>query len=210
MKLRLLLSCLLGFFIGAANADLRNDDPTTLVEDVTGRIFAEVADNLEAYQNDEELLKDFVRKDLLPLLDVDYCARLILGRAGRGIDENKINEFANVMSNLLVDRYSHGLLKFASRVELQVLPQRGELNPRMTRVRTRVTLPEGRTAPVDYAFRQTPDGWKAFDVIIEGISYITTYRNQIMPEVQANGIESVIERLNRGELDLPDKPDSLE
>ncbi len=85
---------------------------------------------------------------------------------------------------------------------MTVLPQRGDLNEKMTRVRTRVALPKGGEAPVDYIFHKTPDGWKAFDVIVEGISYVTTYRNQIMPEVQANGIDSVIERLNSGQLEL--------
>jgi len=194
----------MSLFIGTANADLKSDDPVTLVENITGQIFAKVTENLEAYKNDEELLEDLVREDLMPLLDINYAARLILGREGRGIDQEKIDQFANVMSNLLIDRYSAGLLQFSSKIKLQVLPQRGELNPKMTRVRTRVALPDGGEAPVDYAFRQTPEGWKAFDVIVEGISYITTYRNQIMPDVQANGIDSVINRLSRGELELTD------
>jgi phospholipid transport system substrate-binding protein len=125
-----------------------------------------------------------------------------LGRAGRGIEKEKVDEFAVSMSNLLVDRYSQGLLHFSSEIELRVLPQRGDLNEKMTRVRTRVRLPKGGDAPVDYAFHKTADGWKAFDVVVEGISYVTTYRNQIMPEVQANGIDSVIERLNSGQLEL--------
>ena len=145
-----------------------------------------------------------VRKDLMPLLDVDYAARLILGRAGRGIEKARIDKFADVMRNLLVDRYSAGLLYFSSEVKLRVLPQRGELNEKITRVRSRVTMPKGGEAPVDYAFHKTADGWKAFDVIVEGISYVTTYRNQIMPDVQANGIDSVIERLSKGELELAD------
>ena len=204
MKLKILLLGLMSLFIGTANADLKSDDPVTLVENITGQIFAKVTENLEAYKNDEELLEDLVREDLMPLLDINYAARLILGREGRGIDQEKIDQFANVMSNLLIDRYSAGLLQFSSKIKLQVLPQRGELNPKMTRVRTRVALPDGGEAPVDYAFRQTPEGWKAFDVIVEGISYITTYRNQIMPDVQANGIDSVINRLSRGELELTD------
>jgi phospholipid transport system substrate-binding protein len=106
------------------------------------------------------------------------------------------------MSNLLVNRYSKGLLYFGGETKLWVLPQRGELNVKLTRVRTRVTLPSGGQAPVDYAFHKTPDGWKAFDVIVEGISYVTTYRNQIMPDVQANGIDSVLERLGSGQLEL--------
>ena len=83
-----------------------------------------------------------------------------------------------------------------------MLPQRGDLNEKLTRVRTRVKLPKGGEAPVDYAFHKTADGWKAFDVIVEGISYVTTYRNQIMPDVQANGIDAVIARLDSGQFEL--------
>jgi len=178
------------------------DDPVSLVENITGKIFSDVTENLEEYTANPEALEELVRRDLMPLLDVNYSARLILGRAGRGIEKEKINAFADAMTNLLIDRYSRGLLQFSSQIELQVLPQRGELNEKLTRVRTRVTLPSGGEAPVDYAFRKTADGWKAFDVVVEGISYVTTYRNQIMPEVQANGIDSVIERLSTGQLEL--------
>ena len=202
MKFRILLLLLATLFSANLAAVDRNADPVTLVESITGQIFADVTENLETYSADPKLLDDLVRRDLMPLLDVDYSARLILGRAGRGLDKAKIDEFANCMSNLLISRYAKGLLNFSSKIKLQVLPQRGELDEKLTKVRTRVTLPEGGEAPVDYAFRKTADGWKAFDVIVEGISYVTTYRNQIMPEVQANGIDSVIERLNTGQLQL--------
>jgi len=185
-------------------AQAKAEDPVSLVKSITVQIFSDVTENLEEYTANPQILEDLVRRDLIPLLDVNYSARLILGRAGRGLTEEKIDEFANCMSNLLISRYSKGLLYFSSEIKLQVLPQRGDLNEKLTRVRTRVTLPDGGEAPVDYAFHKTPEGWKAFDVVVEGISYITTYRNQIMPEVQANGIDSVIERLNTGELELPE------
>lgn len=203
MKLRVL--CLLAavsLFSGSLSAQTDADDPVSLVENITGKIFADVTENLEEYTENPEALKDLVRRDLMPLLDINYSARLILGRAGRGLEKEKIEEFATSMSNLLIDRYAQGLLQFSSKIKLHVLPQRGELNEKLTRVKTRVSLPDGGEAPVDYAFRKTPDGWKAFDVVVEGISYVTTYRNQIMPEVQANGIDSVINRLNSGQLQL--------
>jgi len=178
------------------------DEPVALVESITGAIFADVTENLEQYTADPEALKVLVRRDLMPLLDIKYSARLILGRAGRGLKQEKIDEFATSMSNLLVDRYSQGLLYFSSEVKIRVLPQRGDLNEKLTRVRTRVTMPKGGEAPVDYAFHKTAQGWKAFDVIVEGISYVTTYRNQIMPEVRDKGIDNVIERLNKGQIEL--------
>ena len=189
-------------FTGSLFAQSQADDPVSLVENINGKIFSNVTENLEKYTENPELLEDLVRQDLMPLLDINYSARLILGRAGRGLEKEKIEEFASSMSNLLIDRYSKGLLQFASKIKLQVLPQRGELNEKLTRVKTRVSLADGGEAPVDYIFRKTPEGWKAFDVVVEGISYVTTYRNQIMPEVKANGIDSVIERLNTGKLQL--------
>ncbi len=203
MKLRILcLLAIASLFSGSLYAQTDADDPVFLVENITGKIFSDVTSNLEEYTENPEALKDLVRRDLVPLLDINYSARLILGRAGRGLEKEKIEEFATSMSNLLIDRYAKALLQFSSKIKLQVLPQRGDLNEKLTRVKTRVTLPDGGEAPVDYAFRKTPDGWKAFDVVVEGISYVTTYRNQIMPEVQANGIDSVIERLNTGQLQL--------
>ncbi|MDX2427234.1 MAG: ABC transporter substrate-binding protein [Xanthomonadales bacterium] len=203
MKFRILLILGLALiFSNGLSAQTKADDPVSLVESITGQIFTDVTENLEEYTANPEALEDLVRNDLMPLLDINYSARLILGRAGRGLAQEKIDEFAISMTNLLIDRYSKALLEFSSKIKLQVLPQRGDLNPKLTRVRTRVALPEGGEAPVDYAFHKTPEGWKAFDVVVEGISYITTYRNQIMPEVQANGIDSVIERLNTGQIQL--------
>jgi len=203
VKFRILLvlaiTCI---FSGTLFAQTQADSPVSLVESITGKIFADVTENMDEYTANPELLDELVRRDLIPLLDINYSARLILGREGRGLGQEKIDEFADCMSNLLITRYSKGLLYFNSNIKLNVLPQRGELNEKLTRVRTRVMLPEGGEAPVDYAFHKTPGGWKAFDVIVEGISYVTTYRNQIMPEVQANGIDSVIERLNTGQMQL--------
>jgi phospholipid transport system substrate-binding protein len=183
-------------------AQTNADDPVSLVENITGKIFADVTENMQDYTDNPDKLKELVRRDLLPLLDIKYSSRLVLGRAGRGIEQEKIDEFATLMSNMLIDRYAVALLTFSSEIKLRVLPQRGELNPKITRVRTRVTMPKGGDAPVDYAFHKTANGWKAFDVIVEGISYVTTYRNQIMPDVQANGIDSVLQRLRKGELEL--------
>ena len=204
MRVSALLLTLTCFLSNGAWANFQTDDPVTLVKKVTGQIFTEVGENLEKYNNDHEALKALVLNDLMPLIDVRYAARLVLGRAGRSIEPEKIDKFAMLMRDMLVNRYSAGLLYFSSEVKLHVLPQRGDLNPKITRVRTRVGLPSGSQAPVDYAFHKTEEGWKAFDVIVEGISYVTTYRNQIMPDVQTNGIDSVIERLSIGELELPE------
>ena len=197
--LALLVLCLISIDVFAQP---EGDDPVSLVTNTTDNMLSKVDENFEEYQANPIALQALIRSDLIPLLDVHYSARLILGRAGRGLEKAKVDEFADAMINLLIVRYADGLLQFRSKEPLWVLPQRGELNEKLTRVRTRVKLPNGGEAPIDYAFRKTPEGWKAFDVIVEGISYVTTFRNQIMPDVRDNGIDSVIKRLTAGELEL--------
>lgn len=177
-------------------------------EDVVRRVAGDLLESLETrkadFEADPSQLETLVRQDLLPALDVEYSARLILGRAGRDATPEQINAFANTMSDVLIERYATGMLDYEGRERMEVLPQRGALNERATRVRTRVRTTNGTQVPVDYVFRKTDEGWKAFDVVVEGISYVTTYRNQIVPQVTESGIDAVTERLARGELQLGD------
>ena len=72
-----------------------------------------------------------------------------------------------------------------------------------------MTRASGAVIPVDYRLRKTPDGWKAFDVIIEGISYIKNYRTDLGAEVSQKGLEAVIARLEKEGLEThisTDKP----
>ena len=82
-----------------------------------------------------------------------------------------------------------------------MLPFSGDLNDKRTVVRTQVVLDDGKKLSVDYAFRRSKNGdWKAYDVIIEGISYVTNYRNQVDAEIRKAGIEQLISNLeNQGE-----------
>lgn len=179
--------------------------PQEVISDVAGTLLEKIGDNKEQYRADPALLEKLVRTDLLPAMDVDYSARLILGRAGRGASDEQIKAFSNAMSDVLIERYASGMLEYRDREQLEVLPLRGELNDRATRVRTRVRTLNGAQIPVDYMFRKTDTGWKAFDVIVEGISYVTTYRNQIMPQVQESGIDAVTQRMAAGDLELKDQ-----
>ena len=181
---------------------LAQTPPDEVVQDVAGRLLDDLTANKARYEADPAQLEDLVRRVLLPALDIEYSARLILGRAGRGATDEQVTAFADTMSETLMRRYASGMLEYGGRNQLEVLPLRGELNERATRVRTRVRMLNGNQLPVDYVFRLTEEGWKAFDVIVEGISYVTTYRNQIQPQVAELGIDGVTQRLASGEIEL--------
>jgi len=179
-------------------------DPVTIVEE-TMRHTLEVLDaRRDEFTADSSGLQTLVRKDLLPLLDMQYSARLILGKAGRGTSPEELNAFAEAMGTVLVDRYAKGLLEFQSENQVEVLPLKGKNSDKLTRVRTRIRLENGSFTPVDYAFRKTDAGWKAFDVTVEGISYVITFRNQIAPRVLEDGIAKVTQDLIAGTLKIDD------
>jgi phospholipid transport system substrate-binding protein len=177
-------------------------DPLTIIEETTAHIFQTLEGRREEFTADPQLLRDLVRKDLLPLIDLDYSARLILGRAGRGVSAEQLSAFSNAMSTVLINRYADGLIEFRSDEQVEVLPMKGNNTDKLTRIRTRIKLDNGGYAPVDYAFRKTEKGWKAFDVTVEGISYVITFRNQISPQVESQGIDQVTADILAGNIKI--------
>lgn len=177
-------------------------EPDVIVEETTAHILESLESRREEFTADPALLLEMVNRDMLPLLDVEYSARLILGREGRNVSPGELDAFAAAMSEHLLARYAQGLLGFNASHELEVLPLRGKNTEKLTRVRTRFKLSNGGYVPVDFAFRKTELGWKAFDVTIEGISYVMTYRNQIAPRVADAGIGQVTEDIRAGNISL--------
>ncbi len=148
----------------------------------------------ELQQNREALLK-VIDGIVLPHFDIDYASILVLGQNARAATPEQRARFAKAMYNSITHRYAEGLLKYTEG-RVRVLPFQGELNEKRTLVRTQVVLDDGKVVPVDYAFRKTRDGeWKAYDVIIEGISYVTNYRNQVAQEIQKSSLDALTTRL---------------
>jgi len=191
---------------GSLNANAAEIDyeaePYELVRQVSEEMFERINSNRQLYQNDQQQLEQMIRDVFLPLLHERFSARLILGKHSRGLSDAQINDFADALMNQLLGSYASGLLEFESRDQIQVLPLRGDNNERMTRVQTRITLDSGEKAPVDYVLRKFGDRWQAFDVIVEGISYVATYRNQFNEEISADGFDQVLQRLQKGDLKL--------
>lgn len=203
MKNLFLTALLLLAGIGAAGAfALDERDPQSIIEETSARIFTILDGRREEYIADPTLLQELVSEELLPLMDLDYSARLILGKSGKGVSAAQLEAFSEAMSQVLINRYAGGLLEFKSDKQIEVLPMKGNNTDKLTRVRTRIKLDKGGFAPVDYAFRKTDKGWKAFDVTVEGISYIITFRNQIAPRVEADGIDQVTEEILAGNIKI--------
>ena len=203
MKKTLLIVLTMLMSAGQASAYATDaSDPVSIIESATSHILEMLENRREEFTENPELLRAVVREDLMPLIDLDYSARLILGRSGRDVSPEQLRAFSEAMSNLLINRYADGLLQFRSNEQFDVLPLKGNNTDKLTRVRTRIRLDSGSYAPVDYAFRKTDQGWKAFDVTVEGISYVLTFRNQIAPRVDADGIDKVTADIVAGNVSI--------
>ncbi len=200
MKRTLLALMLLLLAASPAGADTR--DPVAIMQDATTHLLKTIEARRDEFTANPAALRQVVNDDLMPLIDLRYSARLILGPASRGATPEQLDEFGAALSGVLLNRYADGLLNFRSGEQVEVLPTRGDNTDKLTRVRTRLKLDNGTHVPIDYAFRRTEAGWKVFDVTVEGISYVMTFRNQIAPRAQSQGIDRVTEEIRSGTITL--------
>jgi phospholipid transport system substrate-binding protein len=181
----------------AAIAPAHADAPTP--DQVVQGIADDLGKAIEGHQaelkSDHDKLIKIIDGILLPRFDIDYASILVLGQNARTATPEQRARFAKAFYNSIAHRYAEGLLNY-TKGRVRVLPSNGDLNDKRSIVRTQVVLDDGKTLGVDYAFRKTKEGdWKAYDVIIEGISYITNYRNQVGAEIQKSSLDALITRL---------------
>lgn len=183
-------------------------DPPAIVQNIADQLAETMEARREELMADRDALNAMIDDVVLRHFDTEYAALLVLGRYAREATPQQRQRFTRAFYDSLVVRYGEALLQY-TRGQVKVLPFRGELNDRRTTVRTEVIVNDGTRVPVDYAFRRTKSGeWKAFDVVIEGISYVTNYRNQVVAEIDKAGIDAVITRLEQQGLSAIEPPDA--
>lgn len=169
--------------------------PPQVVQAISDQLSKAIEGHQAELKNNHEKLIGVIDSVFLPHFDIDYASILVLGQHAREASPEQRARFAKAFYNSITHRYAEGLLDY-TRGRVKVLPFNGDLNDKRTIVRTQVVLDDGKTVAVDYAFRKDRDGnWKAYDVIIEGISYITNYRNQVDAEIRKVGIDQLITNL---------------
>ena len=194
--MRILYSLLCILVLGAM-APVHADTlaPNQVVQGIVDDLAKTMETRRAELRKDREALLKVIDGIVLPHFDIDYASILVLGQNARTATPAQRVRFAKAMYNSITHRYAEGLLKYTEG-RVRVLPFQGELNEKRTLVRTQVVLDDGKVVPVDYAFRKTKDGqWKAYDVIIEGISYITNYRNQVAQEISKSSLDALTTRL---------------
>jgi phospholipid transport system substrate-binding protein len=183
---------------------LAQQSPDEFIRETAELLDQRLQDRKAELTADKEALYNLIDEILLPRFDSRYAAQLVLGRHWRSADEEQRQRFIDAFYRAMLKRYADGLLEFdLSRFEVR--PYRGDPSEPRTMVRTTVKLDDGTSVPVDYGLVNRDDGWRMFDVRIEGISYVRRFRTEFGSEIQATSLDAVIERLEK-EAEAPAQP----
>ena len=193
---QLLLVATLGLAALLPLAALAQQAPDEFVKEAAELLDEAISERKAELASDKEALYDLIDEILLPRFDRRYAAQLVLGRHWRTASEQQREQFLEAFYQSLMRQYADGVLEF-DLSQLKILPYRGDPSKPRTVVRTVVTLDDGKEAPVDYGLVKKDSGWQVFDVTIEGISYVRNFRAEFDSEVQAKGLDAVIQRLER-------------
>jgi phospholipid transport system substrate-binding protein len=168
--------------------------PQELVQNSAQRMLQELDANRAMYQKDPAKLDALVGNVLLPTFDTEYAARLVLGQTWRTATADQRKRFVDAFYHSLLRNYGAALIDFTAD-RFVILPYKGEADATQATVRTEVKRSTGDKVPVSFSLHKTDSGWKAWDVVIEGISYVKSFRTDFASEIQQKGLDEVIKRL---------------
>lgn len=181
-----------GAGMGTPNAVIE-DSMLVLTEKLDGRKAELAADRKSLYALIDELL--------LPRFDRKFAAQLVLARHWRSASEAQRTRFIEAFYQALLRRYADGILEFDPN-KITVIPYRGDASKPRTKVRSTVALDDGSKVAVDYDLVKRGSGWLVYNVVIEGVSYVTNFRAELDAEIRSTSLDAVIARLEK-EADMP-------
>lgn len=195
MLIRFVLASLLA---GLALSATAQDTPGALVEARTKAVVSTLAAQRAEFRADPAKLSAYVREQLETLFDREYSARLVLARHARSASEAQITAFADALTENLLRRYGDALLEVEGDLGVRIRAETPLRDGKMMRVNSEITRPGQPSVPIDYLFVRSADGWRVFDVIVEGVSYVQTYRAQFDALLRTRTLDEVTRGLVEG------------
>lgn len=171
-----------------------NANPAQLVDSVAKQLLTDLESNREQYRKNPEQVRKLVDKYLLPYFDTEYAAQLVLAKHWRNANPEQRKAFIDAFYQSMLSNYGNALLDFTAD-RMKILPYQGNPDDKNATVRTQIRRSNGTLVPVNYTLRKTENGWKAFDVTIEGVSYVKSFRTDFGSEIDQKGLDAVIKRL---------------
>lgn len=169
-------------------------DPQQQMTELANRLVKELDAQRPALKKDPARVYALVDGLLTPNFDLEYAGRLVLGTHYRNATPEQRSRFIRSLYRSLLKTYGAAVLDFTAD-RMKFLPFRPDASPDTATVRSEIRRDDGTRVPVNYVMRRTPEGWKTWDVVIEGISYVRNFRKDLGLEIQQRGLDAVIARL---------------
>lgn len=140
-------------------------------------------------------VNQFVNEAILPSVDFEKISSLVLGKLWKSATPQERERFKHEFQTLLVRTYSRAFVEFKD-WSIRYLPMEAGADTSKVIVKTEVLQPGLKPVAVDYRMLLTDGAWKAYDIMIEGVSLVTNYRTTFTSEVEAKGsLTTVIDGL---------------
>jgi phospholipid transport system substrate-binding protein len=178
----------------AALPALAQEAPDALVKRVSEEALAIIKGDPKVQAGDQARIRELIEVKLAPPFDLDRMTALAMGRNYRLATPEQKKRLADEFRSLLIRTYSTALNQYRDQT-LSYKPLRADPGATEVTVRTDVIRPGQTPVEIDYSMEKTPDGWKAYDVIVGGVSLVTNYRDEFNQQVQSGGIDGLIKSL---------------
>ncbi len=163
-----------------------------------------IVNTLEArraeFKKNPAVLNKFVSGEFNAMFDRNYAGRLVLGRHGRGASDADVQLFADALADSLMSRYGSSLLGFDSQLKVRVKSETPLRGGAIVKVASEFLRSGGEPIPVDYLMRKNGSNWKVFDVMVEGVSFVQTFRSQFDAPLSRKTIPQVAADIRAGKL----------
>lgn len=182
----------------SAGAAQNQPGPSEIVKSAAESMLKALDANREMYRKDPAKLSGLVDQYLLPHFDIDTSARAVLGAHWRTATPDQRHRFVQAFYHSLLTNYGNALIDFTGD-KLKIYPTNVEPSADRATVRSEIKRDNGDTVSVNYEMRKQAAGWRAVDVVIDGISYVKSYHDDFGAEIDQHGLDAVIARLEKGE-----------
>jgi len=191
--MKLFVTLVLAAFAAASVA--QELGPEELVRKVTTEVLQAIQSDKQLQAGDRKKALALAEQKILPLVDFREAARLAVGRAWNTATPEQQERITSEFRTLLVRIYSNAIGVYRGQT-MRVQPVKAAPDATQVTVRNQYVSPGRPPTSVEYAMHKTPTGWKIYDITVEGVSLVLTYRGEFEQIVRESGIEGLIQRLS--------------
>lgn len=180
--------------LAASGPALAQEGPDALVKRVSEEVMQVIKSDPKVQAGDTARIREVVETKLLPNFDFPRMTALAMGRNWRKATPEQQKRLTDEFRSLLVRTYSGSLSQYRNQT-IEYKPLRADAAATDVTVRTEVVRPGQAPVQIDYSMAKGADGWKAYDVIVGGVSLVTNYRDEFNEQIRQGGIDQLIASL---------------